>query len=149
MPIPIVLVAEDDQADQYFLTLLLKKFDYDVQVVSSGEEAIAALAKNTYAAVLMDVTLPGIDRYEFAERVRLVELESGRQTPVIALIPNVDTSNHCEIIPPALADSMTKPFKPEELRKVLLRYVYDSKWPNLKTLKPLPPEESDIDSATG
>jgi CheY-like chemotaxis protein len=144
MPIPIVLLADDDKADQYVLTTLLKKFDYDVQVVSSGEEAIAALATNTYAAILMDIRLPGINRLEFAERVRLVELESGRRTPLISLISQ---SDHCDLISPALVDCMSKPYKPEKLRKLLLRYVYDSKQPNLKTLKPLPPEEIDFDLA--
>jgi CheY-like chemotaxis protein len=141
MPIPIVLVANNDKADQYILTLLLAKFGYDVQMVSSEDDALAFLATNTYAAILMDSTLPSIDRFQFTERVRLIELDSGRRTPVIALISNAEPSDCCEIIPPDLVNCMTKPFNPEQLRKVLLRYVYDSKQPNLKTLKPLPPED--------
>jgi CheY-like chemotaxis protein len=144
MPIPVVLIANNDKADQYILTLLLVKFGYGVQIASSEEDAIAFVATNTYAAILMDCMLPGSDRFQFTERVRLIELDSGRRTPVIALMSNAEQTDCCEIIPPDLVNCMTKPFNPEQLRKVLLRYVYDSKQPNLKTLKPLPPEDFDL-----
>jgi CheY-like chemotaxis protein len=144
MSIPIVLVANDDKADQSILTLLLRKFDYDIQIVPSAESAITFLATNTYAAILISLALPGLDLVEFKERVRLVEIDSGRRTPVIALMSNSEATDRCEIVPPTMVDSMTRPFNPEQLRKMLLRCVYDSRQPNLKTLKPLPPEDFDI-----
>lgn len=43
---------------------------------------------------------------------------------------------------------MSKPFEPEELRKLLLRWVYDPGHPNLKTLNPLPADQLDLDQMT-
>lgn len=142
----IILVVEDNEIEQYVLTQLLEKFDFDSQVVRSGEEAITALGVTKYAAVLMDVTLPGIDGLECTRRIRRIELESGRRTPVIAISAIADDGVQKACIAAGMDDYIGKPFDPDELRKVLLRYVYDSSQPNLKTLTPLRPEELlDID----
>ena len=81
----IILVVEDNETEQYVLKQLLQKFDYDAHIVASGEEALTAMGLTKYGAVLMDISLPGIDGYECTKRIRRIELESGRRTPVIAL----------------------------------------------------------------
>jgi CheY-like chemotaxis protein len=139
----IILVVEDNETQQYVLKELLRRFDYEAHVVASGEQAITALGLAKYSAILMDINLPGIDGYECTRRIRLMELESGRRTPVIALTARADQSDHDAAKESGMDDWMNKPFEPEDLRKMLLRYVYDSAHPNLKTLKPFPSEELD------
>ncbi|MEW6505713.1 MAG: response regulator [Chloroflexota bacterium] len=139
----IILVVEDNETEQYVLKELLRKFDYDAHVVASGEEAITALALAKYSAILMDITLPGIDGYECTRRIRRMELESGRRTPIIALTARAAQSDHDAANEAGMDDWMSKPFEPEDLRKMLLRYAYDPTQPNLKTLKPFPSEELD------
>ncbi len=140
---PIILIVEDNETEQYVLKQLIHKFDYDSHVVSSGEQAITAMGLSSYAAVIMDITLPGIDGFECTRRIRRLELPLGRRTPIIAITARVSQSDRNDSIGAGVDDYMTKPFDPEELRKVLLRYVYDPQQPNLKTLSPLPPEELD------
>lgn len=140
-PTSIILVVEDNETEQYVLKQLVRKFDYDVHVVGSGEEALTAMGIAKYAAILMDITLPGIDGYECTRRIRRMELESGRRTPIIALTARAAQSDHDEAMDAGLDDWMSKPFEPEDLRKMLLRWVYDPTHPNLKTLSPLPSEE--------
>lgn len=137
----IVLVVEDHETEQYVLKELLRKFDYDAHVVASGEEALTALGVAKYAAILMNITLPGIDGYECTRRIRRIELESGRRTPVIALTARDARSDQDAAQKAGMDDWMSKPFEPEDLRKTLLRWVYDSTNPNLKTLTPLPAEK--------
>jgi CheY-like chemotaxis protein len=139
----IILVVEDNSTEQYILKLLIQKFDYDVHVVASGEEALAALGLAKYAAILMDISLPGIDGYECTKRIRRMELESGRRTPVIALTARTENTAHDAAKKAGMDDFLSKPFEPEELRKTLLRYVYDPSQPNLKTLSPLPSADSE------
>jgi CheY-like chemotaxis protein len=91
----------------------------------------------------MDITLPGIDGYECTRRIRRMELESGRRTPIIALTARAAQSDHDAANEAGMDDWMSKPFEPEDLRKMLLRYAYDPTQPNLKTLKPFPSEELD------
>ncbi len=141
MSTAIVLLVEDNETEQYVLKQLLEKFDYDSQAVRSGEEAITALGVTNYAAILMDVTLPGIDGLECTRRIRRIELETGRRTPVIALTAKAEDSVRSDCLAAGMDDYISKPFDPDELRKILLRYVYDPEQPNLKTLRPLPAEE--------
>lgn len=75
----IILLVEDNATERYVLEQLVRKFDYDVHVVPSGEEAITAMGLAKYAAILMDITLPGIDGYECTKRIRRIELESGQK----------------------------------------------------------------------
>jgi CheY-like chemotaxis protein len=131
---PTVLVIEDNETEQYVLRQLLERFDYNVDVVSSGEEAITALGLAKYAAVLMDITLPGMDGYECTKQIRRMELEIQRHTPIIALTARAQQSDHDACQEAGMDDYMSKPFEPEDLRKLLLRWVYDSNNPNLKVL---------------
>ncbi len=133
---PTILVVEDNETEQYVLTQLLQNFDYNAHVVASGEQALTALGLTKYAAVLMDITLPGIDGYECTRRIRRIELESGRRTPIIALTARAEQSDHNAATESGMDDYMSKPFEPEDLRKMLLRYVYVPEHPNLKVLRP-------------
>lgn len=133
---PTILVVEDNETEQYVLTQLLQQFDYNAHVVASGEEALTALGVAKYAAVLMDITLPGIDGYECTRRIRRMELESARRTPIIALTARAEKSDHDAALAAGMDDYMSKPFEPEDLRKALLRYVYIPEHPNLKVLFP-------------
>lgn len=132
----IVLLVEDNETEQYVLKELLRKFDYDAHVVGSGEEALTALGLAHYAAVLMDITLPGIDGYETTRRLRRIELETGRRTPIIALTARSHESDQQDAKNAGMDDWISKPFEPEALRKMLLRWAYDPQRPNLKTLTP-------------
>jgi CheY-like chemotaxis protein len=144
MTISVVLVVEDNKTEQYALKVLLNKFDYGTQLVSSGEEAILALDTAVYAAILMDLQLPGMDGLECTRRIRALQLQSGTRTPIIALTASNDRADLDRSLAAGMDDFLSKPFEPEDLRKVLLRCVYDAKQPNLKTLSPLSPEDDAV-----
>jgi CheY-like chemotaxis protein len=133
----IILAVEDNETEQFVLKELLRKFDYDCHMVATGEEAITALGVAKYSAILMDINLPGIDGYECTRRIRLTEIESGRRTPIIVLTGRARESDHAQALEAGTDDWMSKPFEPEDLRRMLLRWVYDPNHPNLKTLRPL------------
>jgi two-component system, sensor histidine kinase and response regulator len=145
MTTPLILVIEDSPTEQQVISMLLSKFDYDTLAFSSAEEALTALGVAKYAAILMDLVLPGIDGFECATRIRRIELESGRRTPIIAISASTDSDIQERCSAAGIDDHMHKPFDPEELRKMLLRYVYVPNQPNLKTLRPLPPDDLDLD----
>jgi len=58
---PTVLVCEDDPATRAVISDLLSSHGYAVLGAASGEEALALAAQQIPAAVLMDLTLPGVD----------------------------------------------------------------------------------------
>jgi len=134
MPNPRILIVEDDRAEQRVLEELLRKFDYEADIVSSGEEAIDKLRASTYAAVIMDITLPGMSGYDCTRRIRELDKRLGRHTSIVALTARAETVDKRNCFDCGMDDYMCKPFNPEELRKMLLRWVYLPAHPNLKVL---------------
>ena len=139
MPIPIILVVEDSCIEQFAVEQLLKRFDYGVQIASSGEDALIAVALKSYAAILMDCQLPGMSGLDCTKLIRIMEIGSGRRTPVIAVTAREEATFRSECLAAGMDDFLSKIYNPEQLRRVLLRHVYDPLEPNLKTLRPLLP----------
>ncbi len=71
-PVPRIMVVEDSPDFQEVVveSLLLEPYTWDIHVVASGEEALAALAEASPDLVLLDFRLPGIDGLETAKRMK-------------------------------------------------------------------------------
>ncbi len=64
-----LLVVEDDPAEQLSIRELLSHSDIDVEVASSGEEALANLREGGYDCVVLDLKLPDMTGFEVLERM--------------------------------------------------------------------------------
>lgn len=137
MSVATLLAVEDHPTHQYVLKRFCELFDYDVQIVASGEEAVAAFQMARYAGILMDLTLPGIDGLECARQIRSIEQRQNldKPVPIIALTALDSDADRKACLQAGMDDYLSKPFAPEELRKILLRWVYQPKRPNLKILQ--------------
>jgi len=65
-----ILLAEDNALNQRITVRLLEKWGHSVVVASSGKEALAALAREAFALVLMDVQMPEMDGFETTKQRR-------------------------------------------------------------------------------
>lgn len=83
IPADLVLVVEDNPANQRLVSALLRRAGCDVLVADSAAAARTALMNDLPDAILMDIQLPDQDGLSFTR-----ELRSGERTsriPVIAL----------------------------------------------------------------
>lgn len=64
-----ILVVEDDAESADMLIEMLGMAGYDVETVSTADQALAALRTGSYGAALLDLTLPGISTPDLVERV--------------------------------------------------------------------------------
>ena len=74
--LPVILVAEDDQALQSFLEETLSEAGFDAAIAASGEEAVTLLSghKEKYRGLITDINLLGsMDGWEVAQRAREID----------------------------------------------------------------------------
>jgi len=65
-----VLVVEDDAVNQVVIVAKLRKLGYHADVAANGVEALHALGRAEYAAILMDCRMPVMDGYQATAEIR-------------------------------------------------------------------------------
>jgi signal transduction histidine kinase/CheY-like chemotaxis protein len=115
---PLVLVAEDNPVNQIIAARALERVGCEVELVSDGREALAAISGTTYAAVLMDCQMPVMDGYEATREVRRRERGSDRHLTIIAMTAHtmagdrekcLSTPSQTELLREALASNSAHP----------------------------------------
>jgi len=81
----LVLVAEDDIVSSTLLTYLLRATGCEVEMVLSGNEAVARAAKRAFAVAFFDLLLPGMTGLEAAHRIRAAHDQHG-DSPVLRIV---------------------------------------------------------------
>jgi CheY-like chemotaxis protein len=116
--------VEDNPVNQKVALVNLKKLGFDVQVAGNGREALIALAGNRFDLILMDCQMPEMDGFEATRAIRQREEQSAaRRVPIVALTANALEGDREQCISVGMDDYLTKPFKQEQLREVLDRWL--------------------------
>ncbi len=109
-----VLVVDDDASVQRLLQYTLKQEGYEVVLAADGAEAIALWASESPDLVLLDATLPTLDGFEVATRIRAEE-GPGFHVPIIMLTADRDVQQKVRALRAGSDDYLIKPFHPAEL----------------------------------
>ncbi len=115
-----ILLAEDNMVNQKLALRLLAQMGYRADVAGNGLEAMAALQRQPYDVVLMDVQMPELDGLEATRRIRAAVLAHG-QPRIIAMTANAMQGDRELCIAAGMDDYIAKPIKVEELVGALAR----------------------------
>ncbi len=117
-----VLLAEDNAVNRMVATRMLEKRGHQVVVTLNGKEALAALQKDTYDLVLMDVQMPEMDGLEATRTIRGLELGTGFHQRIIALTAHAMVGDRERCLEAGMDGYLTKPLRPQDLDQLLDTY---------------------------
>jgi DNA-binding response OmpR family regulator len=115
-----VLIVEDEPHIAFMLEADLQAEGYEVTVVGTGPDALAAVERERVDLILLDVMLPGKDGFDVCRELR----RGGVRTPIILLTARSHDAEKILGLDLGADDYITKPFNPHELRariRALLR----------------------------
>jgi signal transduction histidine kinase/DNA-binding response OmpR family regulator len=118
-----VLVGEDNPVNQLLVSRLLQKRGHHVVVAGNGREVLAALEKDPYELVLMDVQMPEMDGFEATAEIRKKEIGTATHQAVIALTAHAMKGDRERCLVAGMDGYLAKPISAQELDQLLERHV--------------------------
>ncbi|MEK7407367.1 MAG: ATP-binding protein, partial [Acidobacteriota bacterium] len=114
-----ILLAEDNAVNQMLARVLLEKHGHTVAVAANGHEVLAALDREAFDLVLMDVQMPEMDGLEAASAIRARERANGGRIPIIALTARAMKGDAERCLASGMDGYLSKPIRPAELFRTI------------------------------
>ena len=140
-----VLLAEDNPLNRELAIELLQRAGVQVSTVSTGSEALEAVQRSTFDAVLMDVQMPGMDGFEATRRIRAL---GGHLAflPIIAMTAHAMAGDRERSLAAGMDDHLAKPIDTAMLLRTLQRWGQSHAEAHLSTY-PVPLGEPTLPAA--
>jgi signal transduction histidine kinase/DNA-binding NarL/FixJ family response regulator len=113
-----ILAAEDDEINRMVLSGFLTPYGHSLTLVGDGAEAVAAVRREAFDIVLMDVMMPNLDGVQATRAIRALPPPQC-EVPIIALTANALAGHREEYLKAGMDDYVSKPIS----RAVLYRAV--------------------------
>ena len=135
-----ILLVEDNEINQQVAREILEGAGLKVTLANNGQEAVDAVQKDNYAAVLMDVQMPVMDGYTATRKIREWETEvRGQKTedrkegsalspqspelPIIAMTAHAMAGDEEKSLAAGMNGHVTKPIDPDQLFAALQKWI--------------------------
>jgi CheY-like chemotaxis protein len=115
-----ILAADDNEVNRKILSMQITRLGFVMDLVSSGDEAVAAFRNGTYRLVFMDVNMDRMDGYTATRTIR--SQETGLRTPIVAITANPDLREQERCLDAGMDDLLGKPITLGELTRHLIRW---------------------------
>ena len=110
-PRPRVLLVDDDPLILEGLSRLLEGRNYDIVTAQGGREALAAIGRQQFDIILLDLAMPDLDGAAVLSFLDEHEVD----TPVVVVSGNTSIDAAIEALRNGATDFVRKPYEPEEL----------------------------------
>ncbi len=116
-----ILLAEDNAVNQKVALSMLQRLGFRADVAANGLEVIAAVERQPYDVILMDVQMPEMDGLEAARRLGQLRPDPARRPWIIALTANAMQGDREMCLAAGMDDYISKPIKRAELLAAIER----------------------------
>jgi signal transduction histidine kinase/DNA-binding response OmpR family regulator len=121
-----ILLAEDNRMNQLLAVRTLEKAGHSVAMANTGEEALAAVNRETFDLVLMDVQMPVMDGFQVTARIREQEIVSGKHQQIVAMTAHALTGDRERCMDAGMDGYVSKPIRNSELFAAIAAAVKDT-----------------------
>ncbi len=132
-----ILLTEDNLTNQMLATTLLEKQGHQVAVAGNGKEALAALERETFDLILMDVQMPEMDGFEATACIRERERGTDRHLPIIAMTAHAMKGDRERCLNAGMDGYVSKPIQTHELFGAIAALVPEAAAPVSKAPNPI------------
>jgi CheY-like chemotaxis protein len=120
-----ILLAEDNVINQQLALRVLQNHGHAVVVAANGREVLAALEREPFDVVLMDLQMPEMNGFEATGAIRENERQrpspSGTRLPIIALTAHAMKTDEERCLAAGMDGYLSKPIRPAELLRAVQR----------------------------
>ena len=140
-----ILVVEDNPINRKVVEAILRRFGCVVELARSGQEALDLLAAREFAAVLMDLQMPGMDGFQTTRAIRdPVSSVLNHEVPVVALTAYARASDRDRCLAAGMSGFLTKPLRLADLAEVLDGLALPGTWRLPKPELSISPESASV-----
>lgn len=118
-----ILVVDDVEVNLKVTAGLLKRTEMTVTTAISGREALEILERESFDVILLDHMMPEMDGVEVLREIR----KTDKETPIIVITANALSGVKEEYLELGFTDYISKPIKPAELKKLLIKHMPEQK----------------------
>ena len=110
-----ILLVEDDEVSQAFVSALLTQRGHSVTLAGSGVEALSLVERGSFDLALMDVQMPGMDGLQTTAEIRKIESVMGGHIPIVALTAYAMKGDRERCLEAGMDAYLSKPFQASDL----------------------------------
>jgi CheY-like chemotaxis protein len=123
-----MLLCDDNVINQKVAMRLLQQMGYKPDLAANGLEALAALDRQTYDMIFMDVQMPEMDGLEATRAIRERQHDKSKfpnyksSIIIVAMTANAMTGDREKCLAAGMDDYLAKPVRPEDIRTIVERW---------------------------
>ena len=121
-----ILLVEDNAINAEIARMILEQYGAEVQQAENGKIGLEALQEKGpgyYDAVLMDIQMPVMNGFEATKAIRALGGAYATALPIIAMSANAYDEDVRDCLAAGMNGHIAKPFNPDELMRILRRYI--------------------------
>ncbi len=121
-----ILVAEDNEINQFLLEQILSRSGYTYRLASDGKAALEAWRTYRPRIILMDVSMPDMSGDEATAAIREAEKGTGQHVPIIAVTAHALRGDRDRFLEIGMDDYLSKPVKSVDIVSMIEKWITDT-----------------------